>query len=198
MKFTLIEQTSGLQLSEVASVLQAMPALKKLYLSIQHSVELSFARRALVEAVLPASLVELHYTANFVVPLPVDIYDEIKNDEFGRFPMRICNQSVYTIPWKWRFLNLSIPPCDYASEIQHTCENVWIRQDGVASEERTAQLKPWQNVLTLESCVKLPSLDTLPRLRELTTADSDVVHSTMPPTLRLLKLTGTSIDHCML
>lgn len=188
----------GLKLSELASVLHAMPALNKLYLSIQHSVDLSFARRALVEAILPASLVELHYTANFLITLPVDICDEIKNDGFGRFPMRICNRSVYTIPWNWSFCNLSMPVCDYAPGIQHTYENVWIWQDDVVSEQRTAQLKPWRNVLTLESRVKLPSLDTFTRLRELTTADSDVVHTTMPPTLRSLKLIGASFDQCIL
>jgi len=193
VKFTLIELTSALTLNELASILHAMPTLQKLYIGIRQSHDISFARRSVVEAILPSSLVELHYHASFAVPLPLDITNDITNDEPARFPMKIFNRSVYTIPWKWLFLDISVPACDYQPDIQRTIKTIWIWEGTIVDEEFMDLLKPWHRVRTVKSEVKLPSLEIFQRLHTLTTSDSSIVHMVMPSTLRSLKLTGMNL-----
>lgn len=126
MKFTLIEYISGLTLSEFASVLRAMPVIDELYLTVNGSVDISFVRPACIEVILTSSLVEFHCSVSFTVALSAALRQEIISDESVCFRMKIIDQTVQTVPWKWTFLNVSIPVCDCEPELERTNKSVWV------------------------------------------------------------------------
>ena len=171
-----------------------MPVLQQLYVLIRGSDDASFARPSLVEAILPSSLVELHYHVSFVILLPMDIQNYANSNASARFPMKISNQSVCTIPWKWGFLGPSFPAGDYEPDHQRTINMIWTWKDTFIDEENMPTLNPWHHVRVVHSNVKLPSLGVFRCLRRLVTSDSSVVHATMPPRLGSLKLTGMDSD----
>ena len=197
MSFTLIEQGHELTLNELASVLGAMPTLRQLSASICRSRDLSFARRSVVEAILPSSLIELRYSASFAMPLPAHITNDTASDQSARFPMKIIDGCIYTVPLKWHFLRISVPASYYEPDIQRAINSIWIWADTNVNEDFIKLLEPWYHVHTIESRVKLPSLQSFRRLRKLTTSDSDVRYSTLPSTLRSLKLISKNRDRCV-
>ena len=194
MKLTLIERSGSLTLNELASVLRAMPVLEELYLMVNGSSDTSFARPACLEVILPLSLVELHCSVIFVVPLSAALRREITSDESASFRLKIINQTVYTVPWKWSFLDLSIPLCDYEPKLQRSNKNVWVWQDNRTNNQLMAALQPWRRVRTVESRVQIPSVSIFSRLRELVTWNNAILHTALPSTLRSLELIGMNCD----
>ena len=133
-KLTLIEYTSGLTLDELAPVLRATLVLEELYLMLNDSIDISFARPACIEVTLPLSLVEFHCSVSFLVPLSAAIHQEITSDQSASFRMKIINQTVYTVPWKWTFLDVSIPFCDYEPELQRRNKSIWLWRENIPND----------------------------------------------------------------
>ena len=94
-----------------------MSALEELHLMVNGSIDVSFARPACIEVISPLSLVEFHCAVSFRVPSAAIIRREITSDTSASFRMKIINQRVYMVPWKWTFLNVSILLCDCESEL---------------------------------------------------------------------------------
>ncbi|CAF4070998.1 unnamed protein product [Rotaria magnacalcarata] len=180
---------SGLMFNHFADLLREMIKLQHLYVRIYETTDTSFARFSLVENLLPNNVVEFHYAVSFSVPLSTNIETELASSNSTRFKVKRSDSLLYTVPWSWNALHLCVPPTDYQQIYQRTVKSITIRPLNITDEAMVRQLQPWLNVTEVIAKTKLPSLAMFRHLKTLKTSDADVVRTSMPLTLRSLKIT---------
>ncbi|CAF4523346.1 unnamed protein product, partial [Rotaria magnacalcarata] len=187
--FSLVVMNSGLMFNHFADLLRGMIKLQHLYVRIYETTDTSFARFSLVESLLPNNVVEFHYAVSFSVPLSTNIETELASSNSTRFKVKRSDSLLYTVPWSWNALHLCVPPTDYQQIYQRTVKSITIRPLNITDEAMVRQLQPWLNVTEVIAKTKLPSLAMFRHLKTLKTSDADVVRTSMPLTLRSLKIT---------
>lgn len=186
LKFLLIDHGSETTPEDLAYFVRHMPILQKLFVFIYRTQHEPFARLSYFEEMLPQTLVKFQFSTRFTSIISNHIDDKI----IHRFPMKIHNNIIYTVPWEWCKLPWTIPLGDYHQTSINRTKRLYFCHDQCQNEISADALKFFNHVTRVKSIFKLPSLDLFSCLRELITEDADVVHSILPPTLRSLELTG--------
>ncbi|CAM4884230.1 unnamed protein product [Rotaria socialis] len=127
---------------------------------------------------------------SFSVPLSTNIETELTSSNSTRFKVKRSDSLLfYTVPWSWNALHLWVPPTGYQQIYQRTVKSITIRPLNATDEAMVTQLQSWLNVTEVIAKTKLPSLAMFRHLKTLKTSDADVVRTSMPLTLRSLKIT---------
>ncbi|CAM4977271.1 unnamed protein product [Rotaria socialis] len=180
-------------LTSITNVFICSPLLNSflhLYVRIYETTDTSFARFSLVEGLLLNNVVKFHYAVSFSVPLSTNIETELTSSNSTRFKVKRSDSLLfYTVPWSWNALHLWVPPTGYQQIYQRTVKSITIRPLNATDEAMVTQLQSWLNVTEVIAKTKLPSLAMFRHLKTLKTSDADVVRTSMPLTLRSLKIT---------
>jgi hypothetical protein len=184
--FALIDFTHKTTPEDLAYFIRHMPILRQLFVFIRETQHELFAHSSYFEDMLPQSIVKFQFSTR----LTSIISNNIDNKIGHRFPMKMHNNVIYTIPCGEYKLPWSIPLADYAQSSINETKFLYFYYDHDQNDISVDALKPWSHATRVWSMVKLPSLDLFRRLRTLQIKDADVVHSILPSTLRSLELIG--------
>lgn len=189
-EFVLVESGYGTTPEDLAYFVRHMPVLQRLFVYINLTQHESFARYSYFEDMLPQSIITFQFSACLNTTMSNDIETGVDDKFVPRFPMKIYNSIIYTVPWRWFRLLESIPTTDYHQSCITRTKVLRFLSSQCENQTSVDALMPWKHATTIESIFKLPSLNLFRHLRILKTSDAEVVHSILPPTLRYLELTG--------
>jgi hypothetical protein len=189
LEFLLIDYKNEITSEELAYFIRHMPSLQKLYVLITQTRHRSFARYSYFENLLSPSIVEFQFFTQIDTTILNNLETDINDKNVHRFPMKMHDNMIYTVPWRWGKL-WSIPIGDYHQSCIDETKSLNSCCNKSANEISVDALKPWCHVTTVKTQFKLPSLEVFRCLRTLKTKDATIIHSILPSTLRSLALTG--------